>query len=111
MENHLNLNQIVLAETPEIYVVKHKGKIVDLDGKQTFSRVGYAKSRLKKVLTANYNQGHYWHKGKKNTFAAEGGHFRNGGKMAGLDKIFKEFGSKLADELLDNSMFTIEKIQ
>lgn len=63
------------------------------------------------MLTANYHQGHYWHKGKDNTFEKEGGHMRNGGKMAGLDKVFKELGADLTEKALKCRMFTLRQLQ
>jgi hypothetical protein len=104
-------DDLQLVSTPDIYVVTYNDKIITIDGKTTFSKASNAKNRLKRMLTANYHQGHYWHKGKKNTFADEGGHMRNGGVMAGLDKVFKKLGKELTDEVLANETFKIEKIQ
>jgi len=74
----------------EFWVVRFKGKTYSFGAKSPFhSSEGRAKAALRKHIEGNYNQGHYWHEGAKNTFADEGGHFRNGGVMAGLDKIFK----------------------
>ncbi len=100
-----------LINVDDIYVVTYNDKIITLEGKTTFSTIAYAKNRLQKVLTANYHQGHYWHKGKENIFSDEGGHMRNGGAMAGLDKIFKNLGKELTNESLDSGIFVIKKLQ
>ena len=107
----IEFSDFKLIEVQEIYVVTYDDKILSLDGKTTFSKYAYAKNRLHSVLTSNYHQGHYWHKGKDNTFAAEGGHMRNGGVMSGLDKIFKKLGKELTEELLDENVFAIKKLQ
>jgi hypothetical protein len=104
-------SDLKLIEVEEIYAVTYNDKILSLDGKTTFSKYAYAKNRLHNVLTSNYHQGHYWHKDKDNTFATEGGHMRNGGVMSGLDKIFKKLGKELTEELLDENVFVIQKIQ
>lgn len=100
-----------LINVDDIYVITHNDKIITIEGKTTFSTIINAKKKLQKVLTANYHQGHYWHKGKENTFSDEGGHMRNGGVMAGLDKIFKKLGKELTEELLSNGIFVIKKMQ
>lgn len=100
-----------LTDIENIYVVTYDSKVVSLEGKNTFTSAASAKNRLRKVLTANYQQGHYWHKDKDNTFSKEGGHMRNGGVMSGLTKIFNKLGKELTDELLHNDIFTIVKLQ
>lgn len=102
-------NDLKLTEIQEIYVVTYDDKIITLGGKTTFSKYAYAKNRLCYVLTSNYHQGHYWHKGKNNTFSDEGGHMRNGGVMSGLDKIFKKLGKELTEKLLNENVFVIKK--
>lgn len=109
--NDFKFEDLQLIYVNDIYVVTHNDKIITIDDKSTFSSVSDAKRKLQKILTANYHQGHYWHKGKNNTFSKEGGHMRNGGVMAGLDKIFKKLGKELTDELLSNGTFVIKKIQ
>ena len=104
-------DDLKLIEAQDIYVVTYNDKILSLDGKTTFSKYIYAKNNLQKVLTSNYHQGHYWHKDKNNTFAVEGGHMRNGGVISGLDKIFKNLGKELTEELLNMNVFAIKKIQ
>jgi hypothetical protein len=98
-------------EVPDLWVIQFKGRSYQMGKKMVHTSEGRAKAALRKHIEANYHQGHYWHKGKKNTFADEGGHFRNGGVMAGLDKIFKEMGKETTEWLLNEGIFTIEKIK
>lgn len=96
----------------EFWVIRFKGKTYSFGGKSPFhSSEGRAKGALRRHIESNYNQGHYWHKGAKNTFADEGGHFRNGGRMAGLDKIFKVMAKETTDWLLEENIFEIERIK
>lgn len=105
-----DFKDLVLIDIVDVYVVTYNGQIITIDGKTTFSSINKAKNNIQKVLTANYIQGHYWHKGKANTFCDEGGQMRNNGIMNGLDKIFKKLGAELTNELLDNSIFIIKKL-
>ena len=93
------------------WFIKFKGKIIKLNNKVTYSTFNKAKAGLKTHIYQQFCQGHYWHKGCKNTFADEGGHYRNGGVMAGLDKVFKVMGTETTEWLLNEGIFTIEIIK
>lgn len=79
-------------------------------GRIIFNSEKRAKNALVDHIYGNYCQGHYWHKGKDNTFAHEGGWNRNGGDVAKSRKEFKEFAKQTTEWLLDNRYFTIEKV-
>lgn len=98
-------------EVLEFWVVKLNGKTYEIGKKTLYESEGKAKGALKKHLYYNYCQGHYWHKGKNNTFAHEKGWMHNGGPIGGLDKLFKVMGAETAEWLLERKIFTIEKLR
>lgn len=100
-----------LVEVCEIYVVTYDNKIISLDGETAFFKYSCAKNKLRNVLTYNYHQGHYWHEGKDNTFASKCGCVGGGGVKCELDKIYKKLGKELTEELLNENVFVIKKIQ
>jgi len=103
-----------LVEVCEIYVVTYDNKIISLDGETTFFKYSCAKNKLRNVLTYNYHQGHYWHEGKDNALASKGscdGGGDGGGVKCELNKIYKKLGKELTEELLNENVFVIKKIQ
>lgn len=99
----------------EFWVVKFKGKTLSLTGKGSNEKILHsAESRAKKILTdhiyCNFCQGHYWHKGLKNTFEKEQGWMRNSGTVATSEKEFSVMAKEMVEWLLNEKIFTIEKI-
>lgn len=99
----------------EKWIVKFQGKTLILGHSAKNDLIhnseGFAKRALREHIEANYCQGHYWHKGKKNTFAKEMGWMRNNGNTGASRADFKKFAYETTDWLLEQKIFTIEKIQ
>jgi hypothetical protein len=98
--------------TSDYFVIKFQNQPYDFSGKGKFvyRSVGYATAALNNHMFVNLLQGHYWHKGKNNTFEKEKGQMRNGGLIAGLSQEFKKMAKELVKQLLADKIFTIEKI-
>ena len=108
-----DLVAFALTKIDEMYVVKFQGKVYSFgnDLRHAFhTSEGYAKKALRDHIFGNYCQGHYWHKGKKNTFAFEKGWSRNNGYVDQSRKEFKKMSEEMTEWLLENKIFTIEKI-
>lgn len=95
----------------DLFVVRFQGVPYAVNHKKIFydSAKG-AETALRHHIYCNFCQGHYWHLGKKNTFAKEKGWMRNNGKVADNAKEFKTFAKEMTKQLLADKIFTIEKI-
>lgn len=71
---------------------------------------GRAKFALTNHIYANFCQGHYWHKGKNNTFAIEKGWERNNGRVGPSSIEFKDMAKQMTEWLLESNIFTIVKV-
>ena len=98
-------------EVPPMYIIKLNGKTIQIGKSPLYSSEGRAKGSLTKHIYCNFCQGHYWHKGKNNTFAKEEGWNRNGGVVAKSELEFKKFAKEMTQQLLKDGIFTIEKIE
>jgi hypothetical protein len=109
-----DLIQFGASRISEFFIVKFQGKTISIGNqpkKDTFHITeGYAKMALRNHIYNNFCQGHYWHKGKKNTFENEHGWMRNSGMVAKSQKDFKVMAAEMTEWLLVEKIFTIEKI-
>ncbi|MEO6305110.1 MAG: hypothetical protein ABIP51_18270 [Bacteroidia bacterium] len=78
-----------------------------LSNKHTFKLKSGALTALRTHIYANFCQGHYWHKGKDNTFAKEKGWERNNHP----EKEFKKMAKEMSDYLLKEKIFQIIQIK
>jgi hypothetical protein len=106
--------QDLVAFTPSIdlneyFVIKFQGQVVN-GNKPLHTSYGRAKASLRSDIFANFCQGHYWHRGKNNTFAKEKGWARNGGLVDKSRKEFKIMAEQMTEWLLQEKIFTIEKV-
>lgn len=95
------------------WCIKFQNEYVILDtskSKGMYETKNKALSDLKRHLFKNFLQGHYWHKGKNNTFTKFKGLARNNGIQAGLDEDFTELTKRLMKNLLEKKIFTVEQI-
>lgn len=110
-----DLIQFGCEKIETLYVIKFQGMTISCSGKNTkqtvlFSSAGRARRNLEDHIYCNFCQGHYWHKGKNNTFAKEKGWERNSGKVSSSEKEFKVFAKQMTDQLLKDKIFTIEPV-
>lgn len=98
--------------TGEFYIVKFENNSYDLSGKGKFiyTSIKKATKAIEFVIFCNFCQGHYWHKGKNNTFEKEQGWMRNSGKVETSKNEFKQMAKDLTKQLLADKLFIIEKI-
>jgi hypothetical protein len=96
----------------ELYVIKLGDSILDVGEKSrpVYDTLESAKRALTNHVYANFCQGHYWHKGKDNTFAKEMGWERNGGKVSKSSEEFKQMAKDLTKSLLENGTIKIVRL-
>ncbi len=85
-------------------------KPIQLGNTAWFKSEVSAKSAIKSHLYANLCQGHYWHKGKNNTFSKEKGWERNNGSVIKTAKEFKIMAKQMTDYLLKEQIFEIKQV-
>jgi hypothetical protein len=95
----------------EIFILKLGNKIVTTEkGKTSFDSFKQAQKALEKIVYSQFCHGHYWHKGKNNTFEQEGGWLRNNGNVDKNAKEFAKFATEMTKQLLIDKIFEIKKI-
>jgi len=109
--NKDDLFQFVGKCVSDLWVIKMDGKTYKMDcGQLAHGSYNRARRVLISAMKANFYQGHYWHKGKDNTFEHEGGQMRLDGVQRGLDVIFDPMAEKFVDQALKDGLIVIEKI-
>lgn len=69
-----------------------------------------AKAALKKYILCQFIQGHYWHKGKNNTFEHERVLMKPSANHSVVERELKQMSIELTEWLLSENIFEIKQL-